>query len=95
MSDVNTDTVIHYLHRQESPNQYRVSFFRTAEERNSEADKWRLSHLESGLGCPENGEICLYRAIEWHENEGCSRCKVDDPRSLFPSWYQVHELAYA
>jgi len=66
MSSINTDTVIHYLHRQESPNQYRVSFFRTAEERNSEADKWRLSH-----------------------------CKVDDPRSLFPSWYPVQELAYA
>ncbi len=95
MSNIDTDTVIHYLHTQEAPDWYKVSFFRTASERDDQADKWRLSHIKSGFGRPETGEICLYRAIEWHENEHCPNCVVDDPRSLFPSSYPTRELAYA
>lgn len=95
MSSTITDTVIYYLHCSEGRGRYRVRFFRTPEERNSEADKARFAGIARGLEIPEIGEICLYRAIEWHENERCPNCLIDDPRLLFPKWYPVRELEYA
>lgn len=94
-TSVDTDTVIHYLLAPEGVGKYHVRFFRTPEERNSEADRCGFANLGKGLGEPEIGEICLYRAIEWHENEKCANCLVDDPRLLFPSWYPIRELVHA
>ncbi len=79
-----TDTVIYYLHTQVLPSEYKVYFFRTAEERDSEVECWELLHPDGDdLGPPVAGEIYLDRAIEWFENQACSSCvscEVEDPQ---------------